>query len=139
MVRAAVMSEIMDSSWSLALLAGAGDKRWASCVLNIVIRHGAGAGARGLEEAVTRHTEWTEDAALGLGSLCSGIVDNLGFSDVGKLIFRALERGEPLNWRHVCAVIRVTRVTCPDPSEKWPELRSLYRKRTAWACSLPEM
>ena len=112
--------ETLDSSWSLAWLAGAGDKRWASSVLNTVIRHGA--GARGLEEAVTRHTEWTEDAALGLGSLCSGIVDNLGFSDVAKLIFRALERGEPLNWRHVCAVIRVTCVTCPDASEKWLDL-----------------
>ena len=100
-------------------------------MLNTVIRHGAEAGARGLEEAMTRHTEWTEDAALGLGSLCSGIVDKLGFSDVAKLIFRALGRGEPLNWRHVCAVIRVTCVTCPDASEKWLELPSLYRKRTA--------
>ena len=62
MVRAAVMSEskavaadlvrlltlvleTMDSSWSLAWLAGAGDKRWASSVLNTVIRYGAGAGA----------------------------------------------------------------------------------------------
>ena len=60
--------------------------------------------------------------ALGLGSLCSGIVENLGFSDVAKLIFRALERGEPLNWRHVCAVIRVACVTCPSASEKWLDL-----------------
>ena len=62
LVRAAVMSEnkavaadlvrlltlvleTMDSSWSLAWLAMAGDKRWASSVLNTVIRHGAGAGA----------------------------------------------------------------------------------------------
>ena len=114
--------ETLDSGWSLAWMAGAGDKRWASSVLNSVIRHGAVAGARGLEEAVTRHLQWTEDAALGLGSLCSGLVENLGYSDVARLIFRALERGEPLNWRHVCAVIRVSCVTCPEASEKWLDL-----------------
>ena len=114
--------ETLDSGWALDWLAGVGDKRWASSLLNSVIRHGAVAGARGLEEAVTRHLEWTEDPALGLGSLCSGLVVSLGVSDLVRLIFRALERGEPLNWRHVCGVIRVTCVTCPDASDKWLDL-----------------
>ena len=112
--------EKLDTDWDLTWLAGVGDKRWASSLLNYVIRHGA--ESESLEEAVIRHVEWREDPALGMGSLCCGLVESLGASDVMRLIFRALERGESLNLRHVCSVVRVTCLTCPDSPRKWLKL-----------------